>query len=44
MYSLEEGKKLVLLARKNIENYLKDRKNIEIQEIPESFRINSGIL
>lgn len=43
MYSLEEGKKLVLLARKNIENYLKDRKNIEIQEIPESFRINSGI-
>lgn len=43
MYDLVEGKKLVLLARKNIENYLKYRKNIEIQEIPDSFRDKRGV-
>ncbi|NYT03149.1 MAG: TIGR00296 family protein [Candidatus Methanofastidiosa archaeon] len=43
MYNLEEGKKLVFLARKNIESYLEKRKNIEIQDVPESFKINCGV-
>ena len=43
MYNLEEGKKLVFLARKNIESYLEKRKNIEIQDIPESFKKNCGV-
>ncbi|NMC58705.1 MAG: TIGR00296 family protein [Candidatus Methanofastidiosa archaeon] len=43
MYNLEEGKKLVLFARRNIENYLKLRKNIEIEEIPDSFKKNCGV-
>ncbi len=43
MYNLEEGKKLVLIARKNIENYLKNRKNIEIQDVPDSFKISCGV-
>ncbi|KYC54048.1 MAG: hypothetical protein AMQ74_00193 [Candidatus Methanofastidiosum methylothiophilum] len=43
MYDLDEGKKLVLFARKNIENYLQYRKNIEIQEVPKSFRDKCGV-
>lgn len=43
MYKLEEGKKLVFLARKNIESYLNTRKNIPIQDIPESFKVNCGV-
>lgn len=43
MYTLEEGKKLVLFARKNIESYINTRKNIEIQDIPESFKSNRGV-
>ena len=43
MYNLEEGKKLVLFARKNIESYLNTMKNIEIQDVPESFKSNCGV-
>jgi hypothetical protein len=43
MYNLDEGKKLVLFARRNIESYINTRKNIEIQDVPESFKVNSGV-
>lgn len=43
MFNLEEGKKLVFFARKNIESYLNTRKNLEIQSVPESFRKNCGV-
>jgi len=43
MYNLEEGKKLVFFARKNIESYLNTMKNIEAKDIPDSFQANCGV-
>ncbi len=43
MYNLDEGKKLVSIARKNIESYLVTRQNISIQDVPESFKVHCGV-
>lgn len=43
MYSLDEGKMLVTYARKNIESFINTGKNIELKDLPESFKVKSGV-
>ena len=43
MYSLDEGKTLVNYARENIESFIATGKNTELKDVPESFKVKSGV-
>ena len=43
MFTVDEGKELVSLARRNIENYLSFGRKIEVKEVKEKYKENRGV-